>query len=82
VSIKIKVRDTSETVVDDVQIHHQRHRTRRVRKVDSQVNIPKMSTRDCIYVSRFHYMCCTEEVRVKVEGQKCHPKTMRSKKNR
>jgi hypothetical protein len=33
VSIKIKVRATSETVLDDVEIQHQRRRDRLVRKV-------------------------------------------------
>jgi hypothetical protein len=42
VSIKIKVRTTSETVVGDVEIQHQRQRARRVRKVGSQPNIPTM----------------------------------------
>jgi hypothetical protein len=62
VSIKIKVRATSETVVGDAEIQHQRYRTRRVRKVGSQLNIPKMPTPALSYVSRFHCMCCEEEV--------------------
>jgi hypothetical protein len=37
VSIKIKIRVTSETVVGDVEIQHQRHRTCRVHKVGHQI---------------------------------------------
>jgi hypothetical protein len=44
VSVKIRVRATSETVVGDVEVQHQRHRTRHVRKVDIQLYIPTMST--------------------------------------
>ncbi len=35
---------TSETVVDDVEVHHQRDLTHRVRKVGRQLDIPTMST--------------------------------------
>ncbi len=48
--------------MDDVEIQHQRHRTRRVRKVDGQLNIPTKPTPAISYVFRFHYMCCPEEV--------------------
>ncbi len=43
-SIKIKVRATSETVVGDVEIQHQRDRARRVRKVGSQLKTPTIPT--------------------------------------
>ncbi len=45
-----------------METQHQRHRTRRVRKVGSQLNIPTMSTPDFRYVFRFHCMCCVEGV--------------------
>ncbi len=43
-SIKTRVRVTTETVVDDTDIQQQRYRDRRVRKVTHQINIPEMST--------------------------------------
>jgi hypothetical protein len=54
VSIQIKVRTTSETVVGDEEIQHQSHRDHRVVKVDRQFNIPTMSTPAFSYVFRFH----------------------------
>ena len=62
VSIKIKVRATSETVVGDAEIQHQRHRARRVRKVGHQLNIPTMSTPAFSNVVRLGFMRCTEKV--------------------
>ena len=58
-SIQIKVRTTSETVVDDVEIHHQRQRVRHVSKVVRELNIPTMPT---MTTPTFSYvlrcMCC------------------------
>jgi hypothetical protein len=61
VSIKIKVRATSETVVGDAEIQHHRHQARRVRKVGSQLNIPTMPTTAFGYVLRFHCVVPLEE---------------------
>ena len=57
-SIKIKVRATSETVLDDVEIQHQRRRDRLVRKVGSQVNVPTMTTPSFSHVLCFHTVWC------------------------
>jgi hypothetical protein len=62
VSIQIKVKATSETVVDDAEIQHQRHRARRVGKVGRQLNIPTMSTPAFSNVLRLGFMCGTEKV--------------------
>jgi hypothetical protein len=42
VSVKTRVRATSETVVGDEEIQYQRYRTLRFRDVVRQVNIPTM----------------------------------------
>ncbi len=60
--VKTRVSATSETVVGDVEIQHQRHRARRVRKVGRQLNIPTMPTPAVSYVSHCHGMCRAEEV--------------------
>jgi hypothetical protein len=63
VSVKVRVRTTSETVVDDVEIQHHRHRTHRVHKIDRQINIPTMSTPAFSYVLLcLDLMCCPEKV--------------------
>jgi hypothetical protein len=62
VSVKTRVRATYETVVVDVEVHHQRHRVRRVRKVGRQLNIPTMSTPTFSNVLRLGFMCGTEKV--------------------
>ncbi len=56
VSVKTRVTPTSETVVGDEEVHHQRHRVRRVRKVVHQFNIPTMSTPDLSNVFRLGFM--------------------------
>ena len=49
-SVKTRVRATSETVVGDVEIQHQRHRARRVRKMGSQLNVPKNAEKGLLFV--------------------------------
>jgi hypothetical protein len=44
VVVKTRVRATSETVVGDTEVQHQRKRARLVRKVCFQLDIPTMST--------------------------------------
>jgi hypothetical protein len=54
---------TSETVVVDVEIHHQRYRTHLARKVGRQLNITTMSTPTFSHVLfRLDFMCCPEKV--------------------
>ncbi len=48
--VKTRVRTTSETVVVDEEIQHQRHRSHRVLKVGHQLNIPTMSKPDFSHV--------------------------------
>ncbi len=61
-SVKTRVRSTSETVVGDEEIQHQRHRARRIRNVDRQINIPTMSTSVFSYVLHVDFKCCVEKV--------------------
>ncbi len=63
-TVKTRVRGTSETVVDDVEVHHQRHRTHLVRKVGHQLDIPTMSTPAFSNVLRLGVMCGAEKVDV------------------
>ncbi len=60
--VKTRVSVTSETVVDDVEILHQKHRIRRVLKVGLQLNIPTMPTPDFSYMLRLDFMCCAKKV--------------------
>jgi hypothetical protein len=62
-SVKTRVRGTSETVVVDTKIQDQGHRTHHVHKVNSQLNIPTIPTPVFSYVTCFDRMCCVEEVR-------------------
>jgi hypothetical protein len=64
VSVKTRVRATSETVVGEVEVQHQWHRDHRVHKVGHQLNvIPTMSTPAFSYVLCLDCMCCAEKVR-------------------
>ncbi len=47
----------------DAEILHQRHRTRRIRNLDRQVNIPTMSTPGFSYVLCLDIIRCVEKVR-------------------
>ncbi len=58
--VKTRVRSTSETVVGDVEIHHQRYRVRRS-QVRPSVQFPTMSTPDFSYVLCLDCMCCVEK---------------------
>ncbi len=70
---KTRVRTTSETVVDDTEVPHQRHRDLRVRKVGLQVNISTMFI--VYYESRNREVTmrlmnegrCDERLKVRVE---------------
>jgi hypothetical protein len=61
VSVKARVRVTSETVMGDEEIQHQRHWDHHVHKVGSQFNVPTMSTLDFNHVLCFHFVCCVEK---------------------
>ncbi len=61
-SIKIRARVTSETVVDDVEVHHQRHRTRHICKVGGQFDVPTILTPTFSHLLCFQFVCCTEKV--------------------
>ncbi len=52
---------TSETVVYDAEVQYQRHRTRRVRKVGRQLDIPTMSTPDFSNMLCLGVMCGGEK---------------------
>ncbi len=60
--VKTRVRASSETVTVDVEVQDKRNRTRRVRKVDRQLDIPTMSTPAFSNVFRLGVMCGTEKV--------------------
>jgi hypothetical protein len=62
VVVKTRVKTTSETVVVDVEVQHQRHRTHHVRKVYVQLDIPTMSTPVFSNVFRLGVMCGAEKV--------------------
>jgi hypothetical protein len=62
VSIKIRVRPTSETLVGDVEVQHQRYRVRRVREVVSQLDAPTLLIPASNHLLRFHFVCCAEKI--------------------
>jgi hypothetical protein len=62
VVVKTRVSATSETVVGDAEVQHQRHRARRVRKVCFQLDNPTMSTPAFSNVLRLGAMCGAEKV--------------------
>ena len=62
-SIKIRVRFTSETGVVDAEVQDQRHWARRIRKVGSQLDVPTMLMDLAVsHLLRFHFVCCAEKV--------------------
>ena len=60
-SIQIKVRATSETVVGDPKVQDQSHRSHRVPKVVNQL-IPTIPTPAFSYMLRFRFICCAKKV--------------------
>ncbi len=74
-SVKTRVRATSETVVGDPEIQYQRSRIHRVHKVGRQFKIPTTSTPVFSYVLfRLDFMCCVEyecrcDERLETEGK-------------
>ena len=61
-SIYIRVRATSESVVGDVEIQHQRHRIRRIREVTSQLDVPTSFTPAPSHLLCFYFVVCAKEV--------------------
>ncbi len=61
-SIKTRVRTTSKTVLGDVEVQHQRHRSRRIHEVASQLDVPTLLTPAPNHLLRFHFVCCAEKV--------------------
>ncbi len=60
-SINTKVRTTPESVVGDAEVYHQRHRTRRICKVTSQLDVPTSLTSVSSHLLSFHFVCCDKE---------------------
>ncbi len=61
-TVKTRVRGTSETVVGDAEVEHQSHRDRRVHKECFQLDIPTMSTPAFSNVLRLGARCGAEKV--------------------
>ena len=57
------VRATAKTVVGDAEIHHQRHRTRHIREVTRQLDVPTSLTPVPSHLMCFHFVVCAKEVR-------------------
>ena len=55
-SIKIRVRVTSETLMGDEKVQDQRH------EVGSQLDVPTLLTPSSSNLLRFHFVCCAEKV--------------------
>jgi hypothetical protein len=62
VSINTRVRDTSESVVDDTEVQDQGYRTHRVHEVTSQLNVPTSLTPTPNHLLRFYLVGCAKEV--------------------
>ena len=61
-SINTRVRATSETVMDDVKVQHQRYRTRLVHEVTREIDVPTSLTPVPSYLFRFYFVGCVKEV--------------------
>ena len=61
-SVNTRVRTTPESVVDDVEIHHQRHRTPNIHEVTSQLDVPTSLTPDLSHLLPFYFVGCVKEV--------------------
>ena len=46
----------------DAKVQHRRHRTRHIREVPSQLDVPTMLTPASSQLLRFHFVCCAEKV--------------------
>ena len=61
-AVNTRVRATPESIVGDEDIQHQRHRTRRIREVTSQLNVPTSLTPAPSHLLRFYFVGCAKEV--------------------
>ena len=61
-SINTRVRAVSESDVGDVEIHHQRHRTRLILEVTSPLDVPTSLTPVPNHLFRFYFVGCVKEV--------------------
>ncbi len=61
-SIDTRVRATSSTLMCDAEVQHQRHRTRRVREVTSQLDVPTSLTPAPGHLLCFYFVGCAKEV--------------------
>jgi hypothetical protein len=62
VSINVRVRGTSETLMSDVEVQYQRYRTRHIREVTSQLDVLTLLTSTPSHLLCFHFVCCVEKV--------------------
>ncbi len=60
--MKTRVRGTSETVMGDTEIQHQRHRARLIRKVSLELDVPTMMSPTFNNLLFFDFRCRTEKV--------------------
>ena len=61
-SINTRVRATSESVMGDAEVQHQRHRARRVREVTRELDVPTSLTPAPNHLLRFYFVGCAKEV--------------------
>ena len=62
VSVNTRVRVTSKSVVGDVEIHRQSHRTRLILEVTNQFNVPTSLTPVPSHLLRFYFVGFAKEV--------------------
>ena len=61
-SIKTRVRPTSETFMDDPEVQDQRHRDRLIHEVVIQLDVPTLVSPVSSDLFRFHFVCCVDKV--------------------
>jgi hypothetical protein len=62
VSINTRVRATSETFINDVEVQHRRHQSCLIREVASQLYVPTLLTPASSHQLCFHIVCCGEKI--------------------
>ena len=62
-TVNTRVRTTPESVVGDVEIQHQRHRTRHIHEVTSQLDVPTSLNPVPSHLLSFYCVGCVKEVR-------------------
>ena len=61
-AIKTRVRATCPTLMCDAEVQHQRHRTRRIREVGSQLNVSTSLTPAPSHLLSFNLVGCAKQV--------------------